>query len=191
MVEGGGSKTFPKFTRFMRECSDAFERLMEALCSAAGEYALMQAERGIDAFQIFDSNAFLIPDGKYFELSGKWNAKVFSKISGKAKTFLFSPLPSARFPELLAVGSDAYSIYTGQDMSDIRAKNPGNYVLQGNLDPMLLSVATPAEVERETLKILSAQKCFGRHIFNLGHGILPDAKIENVEAMRKCVAEFK
>ena len=70
-------------------------------------------------------------------------------------------------------------------------KNPGNYVLQGNLDPMLLSVATPAEVERETLKILSAQKCFGRHIFNLGHGILPDAKIENVEAMRKCVAEFK
>ena len=158
---------------------------------AAGEYALMQAERGIDAFQIFDSNAFLIPDGKYFELSGKWNAKVFSKISGKAKTFLFSPLPSGRFAELLAVGSDAYSIYTGQDMSDIRAKNPGNYVLQGNLDPMLLSVATPAEVERETLKILSAQKCFGRHIFNLGHGILPDAKIENVEAMRKCVAEFK
>ena len=70
MVEGGGSKTFPKFTRFMRECPDAFERLMEALCSAAGEYALMQAERGIDAFQIFDSNAFLIPDGKYFELSG-------------------------------------------------------------------------------------------------------------------------
>lgn len=191
MVEGGGSKTFPKFTRFMRECPDAFERLMEALCSAAGEYALMQAERGIDAFQIFDSNAFLIPDGKYFELSGKWNAKVFSKISGKAKTFLFSPLPSARFPELLAVGSDAYSIYAGQDMSDIRAKNPGNYVLQGNLDPMLLSVATPSEVERETLKILSAQKCFGRHIFNLGHGILPDAKIENVEAMRKCVAEFK
>ena len=191
MVEGGGSKTFPKFTRFMRECPDAFERLMEALCSAAGEYALMQAERGIDAFQIFDSNAFLIPDGKYFELSGKWNAKVFSKISGKAKTFLFSPLPSGRFAELLAVGSDAYSIYTGQDMSDIRAKNPGNYVLQGNLDPMLLSVATPAEVERETLKILSAQKRFGRHIFNLGHGILPDAKIENVEAMRKCVAEFK
>ena len=191
MVEGGGSKTFPKFTRFMRECPDAFERLMEALCSAAGEYALMQAERGIDAFQIFDSNAFLIPDGKYFELSGKWNAKVFSKISGKAKTFLFSPLPSGRFPELLAVGSDAYSIYTGQDMSGIRAKNPGNYVLQGNLDPMLLSVATPSEVERETLKILSAQKCFGRHIFNLGHGILPDAKIENVEAMRKCVAEFK
>lgn len=93
MVEGGGSKTFPKFTRFMRECPDAFERLMEALCSAAGEYALMQAERGIDAFQIFDSNAFLIPDGKYFELSGKWNAKVFSKISGKAKTFLFSPCP--------------------------------------------------------------------------------------------------
>ena len=191
MVEGGGSKTFPKFTRFMRECPDAFERLMEALCSAAGEYALMQAERGIDAFQIFDSNAFLIPDGKYFELSGKWNAKVFSKISGKAKTFLFSPLPSGRFAELLAVSSDAYSIYTGQDMSDIRAKNPGNYVLQGNLDPMLLSVATPAEVERETLKILSAQKRFGRHIFNLGHGILPDAKIENVEAMRKCVAEFK
>ena len=151
MVEGGGSKTFPKFTCFMRECPDAFERLMEALCSA----------------------------------------KVFSKISGKAKTFLFSPLPSGRFAELLAVGSDAYSIYTGQDMSDIRAKNPGNYVLQGNLDPMLLSVATPAEVERETLKILSAQKRFGRHIFNLGHGILPDAKIENVEAMRKCVAEFK
>ena len=47
------------------------------------------------------------------------------------------------------------------------------------------------KVDEETLKILSAQKRFGRHIFNLGHGILPDAKIENVEAMRKCVAEFK
>ena len=161
------------------------------LYAAEGAFSKIPNGREIAEISLEKAGLYGFAHRKYFELSGKWNAKVFSKISGKAKTFLFSPLPSGRFAELLAVGSDAYSIYTGQDMSDIRAKNPGNYVLQGNLDPMLLSVATPAEVERETLKILSAQKRFGRHIFNLGHGILPDAKIENVEAMRKCVAEFK
>lgn len=113
----------------------------------AGEYALMQAERGIDAFQIFDSNAFLIPDGKYFELSGKWNAKVFSKISGKAKTFLFSPLPSGRFAELLAGGlGRVFHIY-GSGYVGYPRKKSWQLRFAGNLDPMLLSVATSSEVD--------------------------------------------
>ena len=182
MVEGGGSKTFPKFTRFMRECPDAFERLMEALCSAAGEYALMQAERGIDAFQIFDSNAFLIPNGQYENLSGKWNAKIFERL-GKIKKVLFTPLPADRFPETLSTRADAYSIFTANSLAQIRRDNAGNYALQGNLDPALLSTGTPREVACAAREIADSQKPFGRHIFNLGHGILPDAKIENVEAL--------
>lgn len=189
MVEGGGSKTFPKFSEFVKNSPKAFEKLMDALCGAACEYALMQAECGIDAFQVFDSNAFLIPAGAYRELSGRWNARIFAALRGRAKTFLFTPLGADRFPELAASGADAHSVYTGGDLAAIRRANPGNYALQGNLDPLLLSRASPAEVSAKAREIVASQKPFGRHIFNLGHGILPDAKIENVEALCAAVSE--
>lgn len=182
MVEGGGSKTFPKFTDFAKRAPQAFESLMDTLCDAACEYAQMQLEAGIDAFQIFDSNAFLIPNGQYENLSGKWNAKIFERL-GKIKKVLFTPLPADRFPETLSTRADAYSIFTANSLAQIRRDNAGNYALQGNLDPALLSTGTPREVACAAREIADSQKPFGRHIFNLGHGILPDAKIENVEAL--------
>lgn len=191
MVEGGGSKTFDKFRTFVKSEPTAFAKLMDSICDAAIEYAKMQAECSIDAFQIFDSNAALIDNGKYYEMSGKWNAKICAALKGRAKTFLFAPLPVARFGEVLLARADAYSIYTGNDLTQIRRENKGDYALQGNLDPALLSSATTAEVVEAAAAIIDSQKFFGRHIFNLGHGILPDAKIQNVEALCQCVKERK
>ena len=89
----------------------------------------------------------------------------------------------------MCIRDSAYSVYTGNDLAAIRRANPGDYALQGNLDPMLLSRASPAEVAERAREIIASQKPFGRYIFNLGHGILPDAKIENVEALCAAVSE--
>lgn len=113
----------------------------------------------------------------------------FGRAERARENLFVHPPRGGRFHETAAAGADAYSVYTGNDLAAIRRANPGDYALQGNLDPMLLSRASPAEVAERAREIIASQKPFGRHIFNLGHGILPDAKIENVEALCSAVSE--
>ena len=76
------------------------------------------------------------------------------------------------------------------DLSVIRKLVPGNIALQGNLDPVLLNT-TPVIVQRETTRLLESLRGAPGHIFNLGHGIMPQARIECVEALVETVTRWK
>ncbi len=191
MVEGEGSQDFPKFKKFIKDCPDEFEILMEILSDAVGEYAKMQAECGIDAFQIFDSHGGIAPLDYYGDYSGMWTSKALKSIGGKVKTCVFAPAMSDRFEELATTRADMFSLDATVKFSEIRSIYDGEYTLQGNLDPTLLSTATPQEVAQKTEEIITDVAEYGQHIFNLGHGIRPDAKIENVEALCETVKNTK
>ena len=98
---------------------------------------------------------------------------------------------SGRFAEVAGLGADVYSVGTAEKLSSLLGVGGGKYCLQGNLAPEMLSGSSPEEVFVAAQKIVGDMLPYGRHIFNLGHGIRPDAKIENVEAMCRAVKSFE
>ena len=76
------------------------------------------------------------------------------------------------------------------DLAIVRRSLPANVAVQGNLDPVLLNT-TPAIVRHETTRLLESMRGLPGHIFNLGHGILPQAKLECMEALVGTVTGWK
>jgi len=192
MVEGGSAKGgFPKFAEFMKNSPEEFGLLLSKLTEVLSAVALMQISCGIDAFQIFDSNAALTPQDAYEKFSGGYIGEILQNMGGRARTMVFAKGMSARFAEVAPMGADVYSLDSSARLSHIMLTYRAHYSLQGNLDEKLLSEASSQTVRLETKRILEDMAPLGRHIFNLGHGILPDAKLENVEAMCDTVKNFK
>ena len=185
LVEGENNVGFPKFVKFCKTQYPLFVRLMSALTKASCAYANMQISTGIDAFQVFDSHSALTPEGEYFEYSGKWVSDIVETIATKATSVVFANGMSSRIAEVVKVGADFYSLDSSQKLSDVRERF--NVGVQGNLTPEMLSSASPREVALKTREIVDDMLPLGRHIFNLAHGIRPDAKLENVEAMCQAI----
>lgn len=193
MVEGGSGTDFSEYSQFARKNRGAFDALMGKLTIAVREYVKMQCECGVDAVQIFDSHAALAPAGEYGVLSGNLNreiARTARSAGTGAKVILYANSMTSRLEELLCAGADAYSLSSQIRLSEA-AKLCGGAALQGNLDPASLSEDSPKSVAEKTRRIVSDMAPIGGHIFNLGHGIRPDAKIENVEAMCSAIFEFE
>ena len=184
------AENLPRFKEFILNAPDLLKRLLSALARAISEYAQMQADCGIDAFQIFDSHAAAAGEN-YGELSGKWIKPILEKLKGKTKSIVFANAMSKRFGDVASLGADAYSLDSSVNLSAVRNNFGGSFCLQGNLSPSALSEETPEEVAQKVSEIISGMLPYGGHIFNLGHGILPDAKLENVEALCETVKNFK
>ena len=190
MIEGGSSADFKKFNDFFTNEPYLFEMLSAKLALATSEYAQMQAECGIDALQMFDSHASCAPFALYEDLSARSANFAMSKIQGKVKTIFFANNMEGRFEEVKKVSADAYSLGSQTGLAEIAAQYGNSFALQGNLPNRLLSDATPKVVAQKAGELLSSMKNY-RHILNLGHGILPDAKLENVEALATAAKNFK
>lgn len=189
MIEGGSSKDFKKFNDFFTNDQYTFEMLLARLALAISEYAKMQVECGIDGFQMFDSHASCAPFMLYEDLSATSANFAMSKIQGKVKTIFFANNMSGRFAEVKNVNADVYSLDSKTNLQEIAVENENKFGLQGNIENRILSDATPEIVEEKTLALLNEMKDF-KHILNLGHGILPDAKLENVEAFVNTAKNF-
>ncbi len=185
LVEGENNAGFPKLISLYNERKDLFERLMRILTKASCSYAKMQIAEDIDAFQVFDSHAALLPQGEYFANSGKWIGEIKKSLGDDVASVVFANGMSSRLEELVEIGADFYSLDSSRALSAIRAKF--DIGLQGNLPSEMLSEATPEQVAQKTREIVADMFGKGRHIFNLAHGIRPDAKLENVESMCQAV----
>jgi uroporphyrinogen decarboxylase len=86
-------------------------------------------------------------------------------------------------------GARVLSIDASNELTAVRRSLPENIAVQGNLDPVILNT-TPEIARRETVRLLESLRGTAGHIFNLGHGILPQAKIECVEAMVGAVTSW-
>ncbi len=190
MLEGESSKDFNALRQFAKESPKLFGELMDALAEALAEYLQMQIECGVDGIQIFDSHASISPLGKFDKMSGQWVRGIIKKLDGRTRTIFFAPKMSDRFDEISTLGADIYSVDSSVKLSSLVGRGTIPYGLQGNLDPDLLSNASPDVVFEKTREIVSDMSQNGRHIFNLGHGIKPDAKIENVEALCNAIRSF-
>lgn len=190
MVEGGSSDDFERIKRLFYTERAMFDALLEKLTGALITYFRMQIEAGVDAIQIFDSWGGAVAGQDYEAASLKWIRQIIAALPGDFPIILFAKGTAPHLMDQAFTGAKVLSLDWANDLASVRRMLPANIAVQGNLDPVLLNT-TPEIVRRESVRLLESMRGTPGHIFNLGHGILPSAKIECVETLVDAVVNFK
>lgn len=190
MIEGQGSKTYAKSKAMLYKQPQVLKALLERLSDELKAYLEGQIQAGANAVQIFDSWAGALEQEAYLEFSWKYMKDIAKYIKGK-----YPHIPVMLFPK--GIGAyldkidgefDVFGVDWGTPMNLAKEKLGKKYVLQGNLEPSrLYDVDSMRRGVKEILDIMGKD---GGHIFNLGHGMLPDLPRENAIELVKMVREI-
>jgi len=190
LVEGHGSKDFSQLRSFLYAEPEGAQRLFDKLGEVMGRYLRAQVEAGAQAVQLFDSWAGILSEREYRRFALPAVQKVFAALGDLAvPKIFFAQDAAAFFPILAESGADVLGVDWRLALPDARRMLGGDFVLQGNLDPALLRGASAEVIEREALRVLN-EGGGRRHIFNLGHGVLPDTPLESVQKLVEVVRGF-
>jgi uroporphyrinogen decarboxylase len=190
MIEGGGVKEYTKAKALFYSDPPLFTRLLEKLTKAVAGFLQLQIDAGADAVQIFDSLGGVLSDGDFAAASSRWMAQIVGSLKGKAPVIVFSKGTHGNWDDLVATGAQVLGVDWNVRLAEVRGRLPERVGVQGNLDPFLLST-TPEAVTAGTGRILGEMRGRPGHIFNLGHGVPPTAKLENIESLVRAVRSFK
>ncbi len=190
MVEGGSSDEFERVKQLFYTDRMTFDALLEKLTAALIEYFRMQIAAGADAIQIFDSWGGIIAGADYEAASLRWIRQIVEALPREFPVILYAKGTAPHLTDQAFTGVRALSVDWTSDLSIVRRVLPANVAVQGNLDPVLLNT-TPEIVRRESTRLLESMRGTQGHIFNLGHGIMPQAKIECMTALVETVIDWK
>lgn len=185
MVEGGSAKDFIAIKKLAWDEPELFESLMQKLTFAIVEYLHMQIDAGADALQIFDSWGSICPAIHYESWSLRWIHHIISELKGRVPVILYAKGMGHKAADLIHTGASIISLDWTINMRLAR-KSITSTAVQGNLDPITLTT-TPEIVRKEARRLLSDVGSNPGFIFNLGHGMVPSAKIECVEELMEVV----
>jgi len=166
-----------------------FGGLMEKLTLAVIEYLKLQIASGVHAVQIFDSCGGLLAGQDFEEGSARWMREIVAALGGKVPVIIFSKDAHGDWPALVNTGANVLGLDWTLNLPTAAAALPAHIGVQGNLDPALLTTR-PDIVARETTRLLKSMASRPGYIFNLGHGVPPDAKLECIQALVDTVKEF-
>jgi uroporphyrinogen decarboxylase len=195
MMEGASVPKYSRALQLFREDKKTYFALAEKLTAAVTAYLKMQIAAGIDALQIFDSHGGHLAPGEFQEASGRWIGDIITALGAPGLTavtdrrysevpvIVFSLGTHGNWPDLIATGANVIGIDWQTSLAEARKIVPAQIALQGNLSPALLAEATPDVVAAETKRVLETMRGRPGHIFNLGHGLTPAAKLENIAAL--------
>jgi uroporphyrinogen decarboxylase len=191
MMEGGSAEKFTKAKALFDSDKKTFSALMEKLTAAVTAYLQMQIAAGADTLQIFDSHGGHLPATDFQEASGCWMRDIISNLHAKVPVTVFSLGTHGNWNDLAATGANVIGIDWQFSLTEARKLLPKNIGIQGNLNPALLAEATPEKVISETNRLLAEMRGRDGYIFNLGHGVPPAAKLENIAALAETVKNFR
>ena len=191
MMEGASVPKYSRALQLFREAPQTYYLLAEKLTAAVTAYLRMQMATGIDALQIFDSHGGHLAATEFQEASGRWTNEVIANLGGKVPVINFSLGTHGNWPDLIRSGAQVIGIDWQTSLAEARDIIPPHIALQGNLSPTILAEGTPEIVAAETQKTLEIMRGRPGHIFNLGHGLTPGAKLENITALVETVKSFK
>lgn len=189
-IEGGSSKNYTKVKSLMYREPAAWKRLMEKLVTVQADYLIKQAQAGAAALQIFDSwVGLVVSKDDYLRYVQPYNTKLIEAI-GRAGVPVIN-FSTGTFPYLEEVtncGGEVIGVDWRMPLGDAWRKIGANRAIQGNLDPIAL-LAPWRELKFRTDQVLGQAGGKPGHIFNLGHGILPDTPVDNVRRLVDYVHE--
>ena len=188
MIEGQGTKTYNLCKKMMYSNPELLHNILAKVTEVVKLYMEKQIKAGIDVVQIFDSWAAAIEPSKYNEFSWRYMVDIADYLKSRfpeVPIIMFPKGVSAFIEQGLVYGNfDVFGVDWGTPMTMAKVKLGDRYVLQGNMEPCRLY-----SKEETTRCVESIQKTMGtkRHIFNLGHGILPDVPVENaIHFVKEC-----
>ena len=190
MVEGGSSEEFTRIKELFYTQRATFDALLEKLTAALIAYFHAQIRAGADAIQIFDSWGGIIAGADYEAASLRWIRQIVAALPREFPGILYAKGTAPQLLDQAFAGVKVLSIDWTQTLAIARRNLPANVALQGNLDPVLMQTS-PEIVRRESARLLESMRGTAGHIFNLGHGITPAAKIECVEALVETVTTWR
>ncbi|MBW2449759.1 MAG: uroporphyrinogen decarboxylase [Deltaproteobacteria bacterium] len=189
MVEGQGSKTFSRVKYLIYNNPKLAHGLLDKISDAVAAYLGAKIEAGVDAVQIFDTWGGLLSQDDFEEFSLNYIRKIISEIKGKGvPVIMFAKGVHYHLNNLAESGADVLGLDWTMNIGDVREKIGDKVALQGNLDPTIL-YAGHEKITYEAKKILESFGKGSGHIFNLGHGILPDVSPENLKVLVNFVKE--
>jgi uroporphyrinogen decarboxylase len=189
MVEGKGTKSFAHVKKLIYNNPKLAHQLLEKISDAAAEYLSAKIEAGADAVQIFDTWGGVLSQHDFKEFSLQYMEKIIAKIKRTNEpVIVFAKGVHSHLDELASCGADVLGLDWTMDIGEVRKTVGDKVALQGNLDPTVL-YAEKDKIKNETKRVLESFGNGTGHIFNLGHGILPNIDPENAKALVQFVKE--
>lgn len=188
MIEGGGSKTYAVCKKLLYTNPEFLHKILDKVTTALIGYLKQQIKAGVNAVQIFDSWAAALEESAYLEFGWAYILKIVNAIKAQ-----FPHIPVIVFPKGISGyldkidgNFDVFGVDWSTPLDLARDKLADKFTLQGNMEPTRLysKDAIKSSVD-EILTIMQGRS----HIFNLGHGILPDVPVENAKFFIKYVQE--
>lgn len=194
MVEGGSSKSFSKIKSLMFEQPLVLHQLLDKLAQAVAAYLNAQIAAGAQAVMVFDTWGGVLTTEDYQEFSLNYAKQIRSllktEVDGhKIPTILFSKGGGLWLESMADSGYDALGLDWQTNIQQARARVGAKVALQGNMDPITL-YAKPEVICQKVQHILQQYGSGSGHVFNLGHGILPDINPDHVKAMVDAVHQY-
>lgn len=193
MIEGAGSKDHAAARQMGYGDPALFGRILDLLVEATAQYLCRQIEAGADAVQIFDSWAAALPESVFDDWVIKPTKAIVDIVRAK-----HPDTPIIGFPRLAGLqyarfieetGVDAVSLDTGIPLDWAADELQSKVCVQGNIDPHLVVSGGQPMVD-EAIRILDALKN-GPHVFNLGHGFVPQTPPENVALLSETIRNYR
>ena len=194
-VEGGGSKDYPHTKRLLFGAPREAHALLDKLARTCASFLEAQVEAGADCVQLFDSWGAIVSPGDFREFPLRYARRVIELLRA-SPTWKQGGVPIIYFvngcapylDDYASSGADVLGVDWRVAIDDVRRRVGDGVALQGNLDPGAL-FASPEEIRARVGDILTRAGAIG-HIFNLGHGVMPETDPEHVRAMVNAVREL-
>jgi uroporphyrinogen decarboxylase len=182
MVEGSGSDDWRTLKSMLHARPELLHRILAVNAESVAQYLKAQIDAGAQAVMLFDTWGGVLahPDFEAFSLS--YSRKVLASLKGRVPTILFTKGGAPWLEAIASSGCDAMGLDWTVDPRSARKIAGTRVALQGNFDPAAL-FAPPASVRATVRRVLDAFGVQPGHVFNLGHGILPQTPIDSVTAL--------
>jgi uroporphyrinogen decarboxylase len=189
MIEGGGSRHYVNTKKLMYSQPEAWDELLGKLVAVTSEYAREQVRAGADVIQVFDSwvGCLSVEDYRRYVLPRSTELVRNLRASG-VPVIYFGTDTATLLASMQETGADVIGLDWRIPLDEgwLLLENRG--AIQGNLDPVVL-FSDWKQVKSRAKEILNLASGRAGHIFNLGHGILPETPVENVKALAAYVQE--
>jgi uroporphyrinogen decarboxylase len=190
-IEGGPSTTYARTKAFMYAQPAAWHRLCSGLADMIAEYLAAQVEAGVQALQVFDSWAGALGRSDYREFALPHTSRILSALAQTGVPIIhFGVGTAAILPDMVEAGSTVIGVDWRLPLDEAWAIVGHDRAVQGNLDPALL-LGPEDRLFAATDDVLRRAGGRAGHVFNLGHGVLPNTSLERVQALAKHVHGFR
>ena len=189
MIEGGGSRNYVETKKMMYNSPQVWDALISKLVTVTSEYAAEQVRAGADAIQVFDSWVGCLSVGDYRKYVLPRTTELIRKLQATGVPLIYFGTDSATLlPSMKETGADVIGVDWRIPLDTAWQSIGFKGAVQGNLDPVLL-FANWKEIGARAEDILRRASGHAGHVFNLGHGILPETPVDNVKRLTDFVHE--